>query len=116
MRMARSRVSQYLQVSHNTDVLQFGALFKSPIYIMKTVFKILAFLSLLDETGTALSITNIGLCVMIAKMAIAASVDWPSVVVVITAFANYAHKRVINTGAASVTTGPVNIKPSDNKA
>lgn len=82
---------------------------------MKIVFKVLSFLSLLDESGTALSITNIGLILMITKMAIAASVDWPSVVVVITAFSNYAHKRIINTGAASVTTGSINPQSSNIK-
>lgn len=74
---------------------------------MSKFFKILSFLSLLDESGQSLSITNIGLCVMVAKMAIAASVDWPSVVVVITAFANYAHRRVIQ-GVSNVTPGSIN--------
>lgn len=57
--------------------------------------RILKFLNLLDESGEAVSLTNIALIVLIAKMALAPVVDWPSVVAVITAFGNYSHKRYI---------------------
>lgn len=68
------------------------------------MIKILKFLNLLDESGDAISLTNIALVVLIAKMALASIVDWPSVVAVITAFGNYSHKRYVASKGDSVVT------------
>ena len=65
---------------------------------MKYVLKVLDFFSMLDESGTRLSITNVALAVLLAKMAFSHSTDWPSLVAVVTSFANYAHKRVVASG------------------
>lgn len=62
---------------------------------MNIVLKILDFCNLLDYSGK-LSITNIALIGLICKMVFASNVDWPSIVAVIAAFSNYAHKRVVS--------------------
>ncbi len=60
---------------------------------MKYITKILDFLNILDYSGTRLSITNIALIGLLIKVLVSPNVDWPSLVAIITAFANYAHKR-----------------------
>jgi DNA-binding transcriptional regulator YdaS (Cro superfamily) len=60
---------------------------------MTIVLKILDFCNLLDYTGTRLSITNIALIGLVTRLAVTKDIDWPSLVAVITAFGNYAHKR-----------------------
>lgn len=72
------------------------------------MLKILAFLNLLDDSNR-LSITNIALIGLLIKMCVASNTDWPSMVAVITAFGNYAHKRVVNSQGASNddSNGPV---------
>ena len=78
--------------------------------------KLLDFFNILDDNGR-ISITNVGLIALIAKMAFAAATDWSSVVAVIAAFSNYAHKRSVNNqaGAISEETGSINPGPSDSK-
>lgn len=63
---------------------------------MKYVLKALDFCSLLDYSGTRLSLTNIALLALVAKLAFSQSADWGSIVAVVTAFGNYSLKRVVN--------------------
>ena len=72
---------------------------------MKIILKVLDFLNLLDYSGERLSITNIALVALIAKLSLSSNVDWPSIVAVITAFGNYASKRHINAQAGQADTG-----------
>ena len=67
---------------------------------MQTFLRLLGFLNLTDDAGN-LSITNIGLIALISKMVCTPNIDWPSVVAVITAFANYAHKRAVISNSTS---------------
>lgn len=60
---------------------------------MEKFKKILDFLSLLGDTKESISLTNIALVVLVAKMALSPNLDWPAVVTIMTVFANYAHKR-----------------------
>lgn len=60
---------------------------------MENLKKVLSFLSLMNDTGDSISLTNIALVVLVAKMAVSPNLDWPAVVTIMTVFANYAHKR-----------------------
>lgn len=60
--------------------------------------KTLDFCNLLDY-NKKLSITNIALIALLGKMILSHNVDWPSLVSVIVAFSNYAHKRVVSNNA-----------------
>lgn len=60
-----------------------------------SILKILSFLSFLDESGQCISWTNIGLAAVLMKFIVAPSVDWQSLVALVSVLANYAHKRVI---------------------
>lgn len=64
------------------------------------ILKILDFLNLLSY-DRKLSITNIALYVLLGKLVLSSNVDWPSIVAVITAFANYSIKRVVNQRVAN---------------
>jgi hypothetical protein len=59
---------------------------------MSSLLNILKFLNLLDE-GNRLSLTNIGLIVLVSKMSFSGQSDWTSVAATIAGFANYMHKR-----------------------
>jgi hypothetical protein len=54
--------------------------------------KVLDFLSILGYDGRV-SLTNVALIALVTKIVISPSVDWPSVVAIVTAFGNYAHRR-----------------------
>lgn len=54
--------------------------------------ELLDFANLLDQSGK-LSITNVGLIVLLARVAIAPQLDWASVTTLALAFANYMQKR-----------------------
>ncbi len=60
--------------------------------------KILDFCNVLDY-NKKLSITNIALIALLGKMLLAPNIDWPSLVAVIVAFSNYAHKRAVSSNA-----------------
>lgn len=76
---------------------------------MEKLLKILDFLNVLSD-DKKLSITNLGLIMLITKMVIASSVDWPSVVAVIAAFGNYASKRVVNANARVASNEDKNVQ------
>lgn len=59
------------------------------------IIKILDFCNLLDY-NKKLSVTNVALLVLLGKILVAASIDWPSIVALIGTLANYAHKREVN--------------------
>jgi len=63
---------------------------------MNIFFKLLSFLNLLDSAGTSLSITNIALIVVITKLGMTATFDWPTASALLLTLLNYAHKRVSN--------------------
>jgi len=63
------------------------------------ILKLLDFCNLLDYSGARLSLTNLGLIALIFKMVVSKPVDWPSVVAVIAALANYMNKRSTNQDA-----------------
>lgn len=79
---------------------------------MNLVLKALDFCNLLDYNGK-LSITNIALVALIAKLALSGNTDWPSLVAVITAFSNYAHKRVVSQGNQDAESGSGNTESSN---
>lgn len=62
---------------------------------MKFILRILDFLSILDESATRISWTNIGLAAVLIKFAVAPSVDWQSLVALVSVLANYSHKRYV---------------------
>lgn len=68
---------------------------------MKFLLKVLDFCNVLDYSKR-LSITNIALIVLLAKVAFASPIDWPSIVSLVIAFSNYAHKRSSNQVAVGV--------------
>lgn len=78
-------------------------IFKSAVETGKTVVKFLAglpiktldFCNVLDY-NKRLSITNIALIALLGKLLLSTNTDWPSLVSVIVAFSNYAHKRVVS--------------------
>lgn len=57
------------------------------------MLKLLKFLNLLDGSGAALSLTNIGLVAILIKIVCAKDLDWPSLVALVSTLANYMHKR-----------------------
>lgn len=66
--------------------------------VKEFILKVLDFCNVLDYAGK-LSITNIALIALVGKMVIAPTLDWPSVVTVITVFSNYMHKRSVASGS-----------------
>lgn len=64
--------------------------------------RLLGFCNLLDRKGN-LSISNVGVIVLITKIAMASTIDWPTVSGLLIALMNYGHKRKIaaNAGDAS---------------
>lgn len=56
------------------------------------LLNILSFCNLLDLEGK-LSLTNVGLVVLLIRVGMAAQLDWASVTTLALAFANYMHKR-----------------------
>jgi len=60
--------------------------------------RLLKFLNLLDSEGN-LSITNVAVIVGIAKMAIMTQMSSVDAVALVGTLLNYAHKRVVNSGA-----------------
>jgi hypothetical protein len=59
---------------------------------MSSLLATLKFLNLLDEENR-LSLTNIGLIILVGKMALSSQSDWTSVAATVAGFANYMHKR-----------------------
>lgn len=59
---------------------------------MKYIKKILKFLNLLDKDEN-LSITNIAVIVLLTKIALINTLDWPVVASLLLALINYGHKR-----------------------
>lgn len=55
--------------------------------------KFLAFMNLLDESGNAISLTNLGLWAIMVKILISPMIDGPSVVALVSLLVNYMHKR-----------------------
>lgn len=61
--------------------------------IKKLALKVLDFCSLISH-DKKLSITNIAVIVLITKMALAPSIDWPTTAALMLSLLNYSHKRV----------------------
>lgn len=71
---------------------------------MQILLKILAFCNVLEYDQARLSLTNLALIALVAKMVFTSNLDWPSVVSVITVFSNYAHKRIVSSQAPKDST------------
>ena len=54
--------------------------------------KVLKFLNLIDQQGR-LSITNVAVIILLAKIAIAPSIDWAVISGLLVTMINYSHKR-----------------------
>lgn len=63
---------------------------------------LLSKLRVLDEQGN-LSLTNMGIMVLIAKIALANPLDWPTTAALMLALLNYGHKRIEASKATSAT-------------
>lgn len=57
--------------------------------------KFLKFLNILDEDGTGISWTNVGLVSILIKIMHAPMLDGPSVIALVSLLANYMHKRSV---------------------
>mgnify|MGYP001266357776 CR=1 FL=1 len=71
----------------------------------------LRFLNLLDGQGN-LSITNTAVYVLIAKIATAPSLDWPTAATLLVTLMNYAHKRT----SVQAPTEPMEVPPQLQEA
>ena len=47
----------------------------------------------MGDTKESISLTNLAMVALVIKMLATPNLDWPSVITMITVFANYAHKR-----------------------
>lgn len=55
--------------------------------------KALKFLSIMDYSGKAISITNVALIVVISKIALSPVFDWPTAAALLLSLLNYSHRR-----------------------
>lgn len=61
--------------------------------------KVLAFLNLGDRQGN-LSVTNLAVYTLLAKIAMSPTLDWPTASGLLIALLNYSHKRQVNVQSA----------------
>lgn len=66
------------------------------------VISLLEFCNLLDSKGR-LSLTNLTVAVLVAKIAVSPQIDWAATTAMLVAFLNYSHKRAVI--ATAVTKG-----------
>jgi hypothetical protein len=66
------------------------------------ISKILVSLRILDRDLT-LSLTSIGVMILLGKIAFAPTLDWPTAASLLLALASYSHKRQINSKRASTS-------------
>lgn len=78
---------------------------------MRYLLKILAFLNVLDYTGTSISITNLAVIALVSKLVLTNNPDIATVGVTAVSILSYAHKRSINAKAGSDNQESVDTAP-----
>ena len=82
---------------------------------MKKIKKRLDFFNVLDYNGKV-SITNVAMIGLFTKVMMAPTIDYPSVVALVTVCLNYVHKRGVSEKSRSVREESTHIEAEEERA